>query len=192
MEEEKKKIKDKFRSKCFNFVLYPEDESHCKALELIKEKYEYAYILHDSDENEATGEIKKEHWHIVLRFKNAKWNTALADELGITPNYIEETRTLKHSLLYLIHYYEPEKHQYTLDCVHGPLKKVLQGYIVNEGKTEGEKVLEIFEEIDTTDKMIDFRLFAKHVAKMGYWDTLRRSSSLILRYLDLHNGEYHL
>ena len=99
---------------------------------------------------------------------------------------------MKHSLLYLIHYYEPEKHQYALDCVHGPLKKVLQSYIVNEGKTEGEKVLEIFEEIDTTDNMIDFRLFAKHVAKMGYWDTLRRSSSLILRYLDLHNGDYHL
>lgn len=182
---------EKYRCKNFNLVLYPEDETHVKALDKIKASYDYGYILHDMDEDE-TGSIKKEHWHVVIRFKNAKWNTALAEELGITPNYLEESRSLKRSLLYLIHYYEPEKHQYLIDCVQGPLKKTLQSYITNEGKTEGEKVLEIFEEIDNMHDFIDFRLFVKHIAKMGYWDTLRRSSSIILRYLDLHNQEYRV
>lgn len=183
---------EKYRCKNFNLVLYEEDKTHAKALEKIKNSYDYAIICHNLDADEKTGELKKEHYHVVIRFKNAKWNTALAEELGITPNYIEESRSLKRSLLYLIHYYEPEKHQYLIDCVHGPLKKTLQSYITNEGKTEGEKVLEIFEEIDNMRDFIDFRLFVKHIAKMGYWDTLRRSSSIILRYLDLHNQEYRV
>ena len=177
---------EKYRCKSFNLVLYPEDETHVKALEKIKSSYDYAYILHDRDTNEK-GEIKKEHWHIVLTFKNAKWNSALADELGITPNYIEESRSLKRSLLYLIHYYDEDKFQYNLDDVHGSLKKRLNGYIHGEGKTESEKVIEIFEIIDEFEGFIDYSIFVKHIAKIGYWDVLRRSSSLILRYLDLHN-----
>lgn len=83
MEEKKENIK--FRARNFNLVLYPEDETHTKAIEYIERNYDYAIILHDRDCNEY-GEIKKEHYHIVLRFKNAKWNTALAEELKITVN----------------------------------------------------------------------------------------------------------
>ena len=182
---------EKFRAKSFNLVLYPEDESHIKAIEKIENSYDYAYILHDMDTNEQ-GEIKKEHWHVVLTFKNAKWNTALAEELGITPNYIEESRSLKRSLLYLIHYYDDDKYQYKIDNVKGSLKKRLDGYIHGEGKTESEKVIEIFEEIDNIDGYIDYTIFVKHIAKIGYWDVLRRSSSLILRYLNLHNNDYNV
>lgn len=180
---------EKFRAKTFNLVLYPEDESHVKAIVKIQNSYDYAYILHDKDTNEK-GEGKKSHWHVVLTFKNAKWNTALSEELGITPNYIEESRSIKRSLLYLIHYYDENKFQYDLDEVHGSLKKRLKGYIQGEGKTESEKVIEIFQEIDSIDDFIDFKIFVKHIAKIGYWDVLRRSSSLILRYLDSHNSDY--
>ena len=91
----------KFRSCNFNLILYPsEDETHRNALEIIEKNYDYAMICHnlDTDDN---GELLKEHYHIVIRFKNAKWNTALSEELGITENYIEESRSLKRSLLYL-------------------------------------------------------------------------------------------
>jgi len=183
---------EKYRCKNFNLVLYEEDETHAKALEKIKTSYDYAMICHNLDADEKTGELKKEHYHVVIRFKNAKWNTALAEELGIAPNYIEESRSLKRSLLYLIHHYEPEKHQYPIDCVQGPLKKRLKEFITNEDKSESEKVLEIFEEIDNFDDFIEYKVFVKHIAKIGYWDVLRRSSSIILRYLDLHNQEYRV
>ncbi len=179
---------EKFRAKSFNLVLYPEDETHVQALEKIKSSYDYAYILHDQDINE-DGELKKQHYHVVLSFKNAKWNTALADELGITANYIEESRSLKRSLLYLIHYYDENKFQYPVDRVFGSLKRRLETYINGEGKTESEKVIEIFEEIDSIDNYIDYTIFVKHIAKIGYWDVLRRSSFLILRYLDDHNNQ---
>lgn len=183
---------EKFRCKAFNLVLYDEDETHKKAIDKIKASYDYAMICHDMDTEEKTGEIKKEHYHVVLRFKNAKWNTALAEELGIKENYIEESRSLKRSLLYLIHYYDIDKYQYPVDKVSGPLKKLINGYIANEDKTESEKVLEIFEEIDQMDEYIEFSIFCKHIAKIGYWDVLRRSSGIFIKYLDLHNSKYRV
>lgn len=182
---------EKFRGRNFNLVLYEEDATHKKAIDLIKKNYDYAIICHDRDTNEA-GEVKKEHYHIVVRFNNPKWNTAFAEELGITPNYIEECRDLKRSLLYLIHYYDTDKYQYSLADVKGTLKNKLEGYLNCEGKSESEKVLEIFNEIDSIEEFIDYRIFIKHIAKIGYWDVLRRSSSLILRYIDCHNSEFRL
>ena len=177
---------EKFRARTFCLILYEEDETHLKALEKIKKSYDYAMICHDRDTNE-TGEVLKPHYHVVLRFNNPKWNTALAEELEITENYIEEARNLKRSLLYLIHFYDEDKYQYEIKDVSGPLKTRLVEFLKTEGKTESEKILEIFEEIDNMDDNINFKAFCKHIAKIGYWDVLRRSSGLIIRYLDEHN-----
>lgn len=180
---------EKFRSKNFNLVLYEEDETHKNAIEKIKVSYDYALICHDRDYSEETGEILKPHYHIVLRFPNQKWNTALAEELGIAENYIEESRSLKRSLLYLIHYYDENKFQYSIDDVEGPMKKRLKELLNNEGKTESEKVMEIFDEIDNTDGEIPFKSFVRHIASKGYWSVLRSSTGLIMRYLDEHNHD---
>ena len=177
---------EKFRSKSFNLILYEDDPTQRLALSKIKRSYDYAMILHNMDTDE-NGVLKKEHYHVVLQFKNAKWNTALASELGIKENYIEEPISLKKSLLYLIHYYEEDKYHYDLKEVSGPLKNKLEQFILNDGKTESEKVLEIFEEIDDYEGDIVFSAFCKNIAKKGYWDVLRRSSGLIIRYLDEHN-----
>ena len=179
---------EKFRSSNFNLVLYEEDESHRQAIDYIVKNYDYAMILHDSD-TDSNGAIKKEHYHIVLRFNNQKWNTALAKELGITENYIEECRNLKRSLLYLIHYYDKDKFQYDIKSVSGSLKNRLVGYIQNEDKTESEKVLEIIEYIENYEGYINVSLFCKSIAKMGYWDVLRRSTGLILKIIEEHNKD---
>lgn len=184
-------------------MLYPgEDKSHLKALEYIRANYDYAAICHDKDtfEEDITindvlhkkGEIKKAHYHVVVKFKNAKWSTALASELEIAENYIEVAHDLKRSLLYLIHFYDEDKYQYSVEDVEGTLKRRLKETISNEGKTESEKVMDIFKEIDKCEFKIDFTIFVKHIAEIGYWDVLRRSSSLILRYLDLHNSNYKI
>lgn len=179
----------KFRSRNFNLVLYPEDETHKKAIELISKNYDCAFILHDKDQDKE-GNIKKEHWHVVIKNNNAKWNTALAEELGIEVNYIEECRNLKRSLLYLIHFYDEDKYQYSIDEVHGNLKDKIITYINSENKTESEKVLEILTEIDNIHSYIDYCIFIKHIAKIGYWDVLRRSNGIITRYLDIHNQHF--
>lgn len=179
---------EKFKARNFCLVLYEEDETHLKAIEKIKENYDYAIICHDRDVN-SEGELKKPHYHVVLRFNNPKWSSALASELGITENYLEESRSLKRSLLYLIHFYDEDKFQYSIDDVKGSLKNRLIDFIRNDGKSESEKVLEIFKLIDDTECRIDFRIFVKQVSIMGYYDVLRRSTSIIMRYIDCHNSE---
>lgn len=176
----------KENSRNFCLLLYPEDSTHVKALEKIKSNYDYAYILHDKDVTE-DGEIKKAHWHVVVNVgKNARWNTAIADELGITPNYVEKCGKLDRALQYLIHYNEPDKYHYDLSEVHGNLKTRLKIEINKEDKTEDERV----------DRLIDFinesgyltvTEFAKYCATNGYWDVFRRSGVIFCKILEEHN-----
>lgn len=182
-----KKEINTFRSRSFLLLLYEDDETHRKAIKKIKESYDYACILHDKDIDD-NGDLKKPHYHFVLRFNNQRWNTALAEELGITLNYIMEPISLDKSLAYLIHYYEDDKkHHYDLSEVFGPLKYRLIQVINHDNKTESERVLEILELIDNSDSDIQFSVFCKYMAKMGYWSDFRRSASLFMRYIDEHN-----
>lgn len=193
---------DKLRGKVFLLLLYPdEDVSHAKALEYIKANYDYAAICQDKDvylEDAITngvehkeGELKKTHYHVVVRFKNARWITALAKELEISENYIRLSHNFVRSLLYLVHYYEPEKYQYPPNDVFGTLKQRFKEAYSSEGKSESEKIVDIFNEIDKCEFKVDFQVFVRHIASIGYWDVLRRSSSLILRYIDVHNSKYN-
>lgn len=185
MEEKKEKEITKFRARNFNLILYPEDESHAKAIEYIERNFDYAMILHDRDCDEY-GEIKKEHYHVVLRFKNAKWNTALAEELKIKENYIEEARSLKHSLLYLIHYFDEDKFQYVLDDVKGSLKTRLKDIINNSQKTSDEKAIEIMKWIDEQE-FITISQLMWYCSSIGYWSMVQRSFSMFSRYIEEHN-----
>lgn len=73
---------------------------------------DYAYILHDKDENE-NGEAKKPHWHICLRFKDSVPTKSICDWFGITENYINKIRgRFADALAYLTHKNAPEKYQY--------------------------------------------------------------------------------
>lgn len=185
MEEKKEKEIGKFRARNFNLILYPEDETHAKAIEYIERNFDYAIILHDRDCDEY-GEIKKEHYHIVLRFKNAKWNTALAEELNITSNYIEESRSLKHSLLYLIHYFDEDKFQYVLDDVKGSLKTRLKDIINNSQKTSDEKSIDIMKWIDEQE-YLTISQFMWYCSSIGYWNMAQRGFSMFSRYIEEHN-----
>lgn len=171
-------------------MLYDEDISHINAMEFIKKNYDYACIFHDKDIKEDTGEIKKGHYHYVIKFNNAKWNTAIADELGITPNYIENCRNIKNSLLYLIHYNDIDKYQYNIDEVSGSLKKKLIEILNNGEKTENEKMQEIIDYIDNERGNINYASFIKVFVALGYTDIIRRDWSLIKCLLDDHNGVY--
>lgn len=73
---------------------------------------DYAYILHDKDENE-NGELKKPHWHICLRFKDSVPTASICSWFGITENYINKIRgRFADALAYLTHKNAPDKFQY--------------------------------------------------------------------------------
>lgn len=181
---------EKFRARNFNLILYEEDETHKKAIEYIKKNYDFAMILHDRDVDNITGEIKKPHYHFVIRFQNARWNTSLAEDLGITPNYIEESRSLKRSLLYLIHYYDEDKYQYSLEYIEGSLKGRLLEIIKNGEKTENEKMQELLDYIDNSEQCISIPQFIRYCVSIGYTDVVRRDFCLLVPIIEEHNTYY--
>jgi hypothetical protein len=177
---------EKFRDRKFALLLYPEDNSHVDALEVIKQSYDYAYILHDKDLDE-NGKTKKPHWHVLVTTgKNQKWSSALSEDLKITENYIQKVKNLDRALEYLIHLNDEDKHQYSIDDVCGTLKLRLAANMNASDKTEGEKVLELIQVIEESNR-VTVTDIAKHSAKSGCWDVFRRSGGIFIRIIDEHN-----
>jgi hypothetical protein len=187
-------------------LLYPDCPEHCIALDKIKVSYDYAYILHDKDiyteedfkknpklsEKHCVGEIKKPHWHVVITVgNNACWNTAIANELGIIPNYIEKCGRLDRALEYLIHYNDSDKYQYDVDEVQGNLKTRLKIEMNKDSKNEGEKVVELIEYIDNQVGYIRIKDFSKFCASNGYWEAFRRSGTIFIKMIEEHNKAYY-
>lgn len=186
-----KKAKDndeKKRSRTWRLMLYPDCDSHVQALEIIKENYSCAYILHDKDtEND---EIKKAHWHVVLTHPNAIWNTSLAEKLGIELNYMKKGDNIEKALEYLIHFNHMEKYQYSVDEVYGNLKVKLCECIEKGVKSESMRAIEIIEFIESQDKYISITYLSKWVTEFGLWSDYRRGFSIIKEILNEHNVKY--
>lgn len=186
------KLEDKYRDRKFMLLLYPEDPTHVRALEVIKGSYDHAVILHDKDLDDS-GNLKKPHWHVVVNTgKNAIWNTSLADTLGIALNYIEQARNMDRALQYLIHFNEADKHQYSVDEVSGSLKNRLKMTIGAGERLEGEKVEELIGFIEAYEGHLTVTVFSKHCASVGLWDIYRRSGSILNRIIDEHNYQEQL
>lgn len=181
-----------YRSRRHCLLLYPDDETHMQALDYIKHNYEHLYILHDKDVNKDTGELKKAHYHVIIEFKSAKWCSALAKELGITENYIEQVNNYEKALEYLIHFNDDEKFQYNLDDVKGTFKDKLYKFIHNDGKDENEKSMELIDYIVNYPAELSVSSFAYWCASVGKWDIFRRSSHIFIRIIDEHNKNYNI
>lgn len=177
----------KFRDRKFSLLLYPEDSTHMDALELIKKSYDHAFILHDKDTDE-NGELKKPHYHVLIRWTgNVRWNTSVATELGITTNYIQKVKNFDRALEYLIHLNDADKYQYTFDDVNGTMKTRLKQLVCQSDKSEGEKVVELIEYIESQEGHISVKDFSKYCAMNGYWSEFRRSGSVFLKIIEEHN-----
>ena len=192
---------DKFRDRKFLFMLYPDNEEHAKAVEKIKKSYDYAGILHDRDyfteEDEkknpehVAGTLKKPHWHIIIRVtgKNPIWSSALCKELGVDERFCEKPKSFENALMYLIHYNDIDKAQYDPTEVFGSIKNKLMECLNNVSKSEGEKVSELIEYIESQNEIITIKNFARYCAQNGYWAEFRRSASIFIKIIDEHNGK---
>lgn len=188
---------ENFRKRNFAMLLYPEDESHMAALKLLQDGgYKYAAILHDRDvysvhdevAAELVGTPKKPHYHVVLRFPNDRWRTAMATELGIAPNYIKACVCFDGALRYLIHNGYPEKYQYALSDVFGPLASELEKVVTD--KTEDERVLELVESITSTRGVITYTAMLIDACKAGRYGDFRRLGNGVKWLIDEHNAKY--
>ena len=178
----------KFRDRKFCAVLYPEDETHAACIEKLKTGgYNFAAILHDQDVNE-DGELKKPHWHIVVKFPNAVWNEALAKELGITSNYLEKARSLDSALLYLVHFGYEDKYQYDLQEVFGSLQTRLASLLADTD--ESTRALTIYDLIRNAPGVVTYTEIFEKACKAGLYGDFRRMGTGVMYLINDHNAEF--
>lgn len=185
-------IDKNLRSKYWTFILY-EDSDTLKFndfIDYIKQNYIFLYIKHDKDFNEF-GEIKKPHYHVVLKFDNYKWLSALSGELGIPGNFFEPVHSMNAILMYLIHFNQPEKYQYSINDVVGSLvlKNKLIKLIKNESLEEA-KVLKLYDFISNSE-YITLNELVKFALNNNLWSEFRRSSLIFIKLLEEHNKIYY-
>lgn len=90
------------------------DIEYC--LSLIRDKISsYAYILHDKDILDNTGELKKPHYHIILLFHKQEHTKPIL-KLFKT-NVYETIKNLNGCIQYLVHKGYDNKYQYNVDDV---------------------------------------------------------------------------
>lgn len=192
---------EKFRSKTLMLMLYPDNLEHVRAVDEIREAgIFYAMILHDRDtwsvEDELenpehkAGEPKKPHWHIVLRFSNACWNTSICSRFGIEDRFCKKADSCDEALEYLIHKNHPDKYQYHVDDVSGDLSSRLAMLIGKDSKTENEQVLEILDYLDSFEVAVSTSQLVRWACQSGHYGFLRAGGLLLLRVLDEHNKSH--
>lgn len=187
---------EKVRSRAWCLVLYPEDDSHAACVDLLRKSgFAYALILHDKDtylegesEGHEAGELKKPHWHIVLRLQNPRWRDALAKELGIAPNYLEPCRNRDSALLYLIHDGYDDRYQYDVSEVQGPLALNLAKLLVDDD--EGQRVKTIIQLIDDIPGRVYYKDILLKACDSGLYGEFRRLGSGVKWLIEEHNAVF--
>lgn len=191
---------EKLKGCNYMLLLYPDNVNHMKALEKIQQSFDYALILHDKDKftevdekknsEHKAGSLKKAHFHVVVRFPNKRWNTAVAKTFGLELRFVEKVHSLDKALMYLVHFGNETKHQYSHDEVLGPLKKRMIEKINAESKEESEFILEILEFVKNYDGYLAYDEYLSFLVCNGYWNYFRRSAFPLTRLLDEHNNKY--
>ncbi len=196
---EREKV-EKRRSRNWCMVLYPEDPKHAEAVRLLEElNYRYVGILHDKDvyssedqeknPDNVAGLPKKPHWHIVFKCKQARWDTAISKQLGITPNYLQECVDFDSAVLYLVHLANPDRYQYDSSEAFGNLTSHLEKLLLDDD--EGMRVLEIVKEIDRHDKEVRYRDVLVFACNNGLYGEFRRLGCGVKYLIDDHNADIY-
>lgn len=178
------------RSLYWGLILYDDSENlnFNDKIITIAQNYDFVYIKHDKD-TDTNGNLIKVHYHIILKFNNYKWLKSLSDELNIPMNYFEKINSLNNMLVYLIHYNNADKYQYSVNEVLGTssLKIKLNKCISNIENTEEDKISIILDFIYSYPKPLSYRALVSFVLNKGLWAEFRRSASIIFKLLDEHN-----
>lgn len=172
------------RSRIFMLRLYPDNEAHCQALELVQSKFKnYAFALHDKDIYEEdipsrdikAGDLKKPHWHVVVKFQDARTRSSVVKDLLNLISILDiiPFSGVKEGLLYLVHAENEEKYQYDKNIVEGPLKCDFLGYYAKVGLNEYEVCQSILNFIDS-QPACTLNLLYQFCIQSGYMSIYRR------------------
>lgn len=190
-------MQENCRSRCFNMLLYPDCVEHVKALEQIRESYNYVAILHNRDVWTASdpavqegqyveGEVKKAHYHVIVKFKNAVWASSLCESLNLTLRQFEKTGDFDRSARYLVHADSSDKAEYEVDELEGNLVPAVKKALADVD--ENVRVLGLLDLIRNEEYLSMERLIIL-ACENGLYAELRRMGGLVRTLLHEHNQE---
>ena len=163
-----------------SLVCYPEsmDGSISSILDGLNAKYgikEYAYILHDCD-REDDGTLKKEHYHLYVKFlKRVSYSTiAKAFNINANSDLIDNARDRNRVIRYMTHQDYAEKYQYDFEFIHT--------YLINS--TELEAICSNDVDNIPTNETIDFNNLLAYALSDECW-----TITCLTRYA-LNNGMF--
>lgn len=172
------------KSRSFLGVIYPDSESYdCAAvLASLDDVFsEWAYVLHDRDVDEDSGEVKKAHYHWVGRRTPVGIST-VAKQLGVPENSVEFCKKWKSAVRYLVHADDPLKFQYDHSLVESNLD--FESFFLDGDSMAGQ----IFEALETRTFRNGYEL-GKYCWEHGLWGEFRRECSYWAYCVDLLNNE---
>lgn len=197
--------KDTTRRYNYEVVIYEDDPLFQEQYDVLTSINEAIWIKHDKDVwNEDVlnddgsikynaGDLKKAHYHFILKFKNGIMITALAKKVNVKLNQIEIIkRGLNPALKYLIHYGQDEKYQYSVDEVKSnsnSLKMRFEQLIIDD-TPEVQRVQQIQAMIEEFNGYIELGILGKSVQKANIWDAFRRNLTYFIKLVDLHNAKF--
>lgn len=182
-----------FRSKSFNLLLYPEWDNYSDILSHLKREHSVflGMITHDKDVSE-DGTLKKDHTHVVIRFENQVWSSALCKRTGLPHRYklIENTLNFRKSVRYLVHYDDEDKFQYSLDDVWVSDKRMFDACLSN-GEVQLNDERQMFDAINVAlqtehfDSEMDFIAWCY---SMGYSKVANKWKYVIHNSFQIYQG----
>lgn len=183
------------RYRIFNLLLYPDNKQHQKAIErLSSSEFNAVGCLHNmdtytEDKNEHKAwELKKEHYHFVVKFKNNRTISSLSKVLEIEERFIDPTCSFKNSAKYLLHIGCEDKYQYDIEDLVGSLVPDVVKLI--DDTTEEVKVIKICHLLDEIESSLSTSAFLELISKNGLYSVYRRCGYSFIRVLDEHNAKY--
>lgn len=147
---------------------------------------EYAYILHNKDVDDKTGNIKKPHYHLIILGNNQRTISAWSTFLNVKENEIDVIENKRRSIRYLIHLDSPKKYHYNeLDIVTNIVD--IDDYFNKDKLEEPIQLQNIFDYIDNIQGYIYFKEVKSYVLNNNYWSAYRRYYSIIKDVINEHN-----
>lgn len=175
------------RVRTIGIILWTDNPNHKLALDFIIHNFEnYIYILHDRDIKD-DGEIKKEHYHVILHFPNARTIKTLSKKINVEENNFYIIKSFTGQLRYLIHYDDDEKTRYNVEEVKGTLfmlskfKRSIKG-----SQDETADVSQIYEFIFDND-ISDLTILLDFVLDNNLYSSFRRNYCMFKDLLSLNN-----
>lgn len=189
------------------FICYQESlsEGVKPLLEQLKTEYNdlnYYAMLHDRDiKDKTTGEIKKEHYHVVLDINfNNKSHTIyekekIANMFKISVNLIQNVRNEVGLLRYLTHIDNDEKEHYdTCEMITNNIDFVNQCIDLQSANGKecdaNEQLEELFSYIDSYNGIFAHSELFVYYRKKKLFFKFASVSKMIMLYIDLHNQKY--